>query len=347
LVAFAAALAALFMWGPVQLSITPRTASETPDQSSQPPAATEPPRANDSQPELSADPQPKDGVAETHAEAVEPPTRPQPTPSPLLVLPAKVIPGFPPAPQDELTHDKMHAAIRQARVFLERDQPVEACGLLSDLYMGHRLTNEQRLRLAEELEPLTAELMRSHALVSEGQLYEIQPGDTLGKLARPFHVPPEFIARLNGIADPRRLRARQTLRFVQGPFDVLIEPAAFELTVLLRGKFVRRFPIGVGRADTPTPTGLNPVLDKQVNPAKWPDAIDRRKIAGGDPANPLGTRWIGIGLGYGIHGTNEPETIGQRASRGCIRMLNEDAEELYDMLVEKSGSAPGSRVLIR
>ena len=49
--------------------------------------------------------------------------------------------------------------------------------------------------------------------------------------------------------------------------------------------------------------------------------------------NVLGTRWLGFNLsGYGIHGTTEPETIGQQVTAGCIRMRNEDVEELYSIV---------------
>jgi lipoprotein-anchoring transpeptidase ErfK/SrfK len=49
--------------------------------------------------------------------------------------------------------------------------------------------------------------------------------------------------------------------------------------------------------------------------------------------NPLGTRWIGISKkGYGIHGTNSPKSIGRAASLGCIRLRNEDVEELFEMV---------------
>ena len=51
------------------------------------------------------------------------------------------------------------------------------------------------------------------------------------------------------------------------------------------------------------------------------------------PGNPVGTRWMGLSIhGYGIHGTNEPKSIGKAASHGCIRMAKADLEELYGMV---------------
>ena len=49
--------------------------------------------------------------------------------------------------------------------------------------------------------------------------------------------------------------------------------------------------------------------------------------------NPLGTRWLGLSRkGYGIHGTNRPNSIGRNASHGCIRMRNREVEELFKMV---------------
>jgi len=51
------------------------------------------------------------------------------------------------------------------------------------------------------------------------------------------------------------------------------------------------------------------------------------------PHNPVGTRWMGLSIkGYGIHGTNEPKSIGKAASHGCIRMAKADLEELYPLV---------------
>ena len=59
----------------------------------------------------------------------------------------------------------------------------------------------------------------------------------------------------------------------------------------------------------------------------------------GDPKNILGTRWMGITDAqktlkeYGIHGTWQPETVGAYVSKGCIRLLNDDVEELYKIVM--------------
>jgi hypothetical protein len=53
------------------------------------------------------------------------------------------------------------------------------------------------------------------------------------------------------------------------------------------------------------------------------------------PGNPVGTRWMGLSKhGYGIHGTNEPNSIGKAASHGCIRMSKADLEEFYELVAE-------------
>jgi lipoprotein-anchoring transpeptidase ErfK/SrfK len=56
-------------------------------------------------------------------------------------------------------------------------------------------------------------------------------------------------------------------------------------------------------------------------------------VANDDPENPLGERWIDIGDSFGIHGTNEPDSIGKAESRGCLRLRHDDVIELYDFLV--------------
>lgn len=90
---------------------------------------------------------------------------------------------------------------------------------------------------------------------------------------------------------------------------------------------------GTGKTEDLTPEGLFTVTVKAVDPY-----YRKKNINGGDPANPLGTRWIGFdaketdGRIYGIHGTNQPLTIGHNVSQGCIRLQNEAIESLYDYI---------------
>jgi hypothetical protein len=51
------------------------------------------------------------------------------------------------------------------------------------------------------------------------------------------------------------------------------------------------------------------------------------------PNNPLGPRWVGLSQkGFGIHGTNQPSSVGKAASHGCIRMRNRDIEQFFEMV---------------
>lgn len=88
-----------------------------------------------------------------------------------------------------------------------------------------------------------------------------------------------------------------------------------------------------GKTKDLTPEGLFTIT------VKAPDPYYRKKdIPGGDPDNPLGSRWLGFdaentdGRTFGIHGTNDPTSIGKKISQGCIRLQNEAVESLYDYI---------------
>jgi len=78
------------------------------------------------------------------------------------------------------------------------------------------------------------------------------------------------------------------------------------------------YPVAVGKPQTPTPIGDWKIIQKQV-----------------DPGGPFGARWMRLSVpfgGYGIHGTDNPPSIGTAASHGCIRMYNEDVIKVYDIV---------------
>jgi lipoprotein-anchoring transpeptidase ErfK/SrfK len=99
-------------------------------------------------------------------------------------------------------------------------------------------------------------------------------------------------------------------------------------------KLWREFPVATGQAIYPTPAGRFDIVVKQVDPWWYPPTQDAwaagLSAVPPGPSNPLGTRWMGLSApGIGIHGTDEPSSIGWNASHGCIRMQVADAEWLY------------------
>lgn len=93
---------------------------------------------------------------------------------------------------------------------------------------------------------------------------------------------------------------------------------------------IKEYSVAVGKPSTPTPIGQFTVIDMEQNPTWVP--FGRDLVVPSGPDNPLGYRWMGFFELYGIHGTNEPWTIGQALSNGCIRMQEENAEELFEIV---------------
>jgi len=114
-----------------------------------------------------------------------------------------------------------------------------------------------------------------------------------------------------------------------------------------QGEMIKRYPVGLGRPDWPTPAGIFGITGKFKNPT-WtvPKSIQEEmrregklfleKVPPG-PENPLGKYWLPLSIpGYGIHATIWPESVGHSSSHGCIRMITEDIEDLYGRI--KSGA---------
>ena len=100
-------------------------------------------------------------------------------------------------------------------------------------------------------------------------------------------------------------------------------------------KLFRTFSVATGQSIYPTPRGRWHIVVKWKNPWWYPPVQDDwargLKPVPPGPSNPLGTRWMGLNApGVGIHGTDEPGSIGYSASHGCIRMQVPDAEWLFN-----------------
>jgi lipoprotein-anchoring transpeptidase ErfK/SrfK len=102
-----------------------------------------------------------------------------------------------------------------------------------------------------------------------------------------------------------------------------------KLALVEDGQVKKVYTVAVGKPSTPSPTGTFTIARRVKNPTY---SHDGKTVLPG-PGNPVGTRWMGLNIkGYGIHGTNEPRSIGKAASHGCIRMAKKDLEEMYEMV---------------
>lgn len=168
----------------------------------------------------------------------------------------------------------------------------------------------------------------SNKMTPSIKTYTIQPGDSLYVLANKNHTTVDLIKKMSGLKNDT-IYAGKELRIYTGTFSILVDKSENVLILFADGKPVRKYHVSTGKKDS-TPAGEFKIVNKLVNPTWFTiGAI----YPPGSPQNVLGTRWLGFDRPeYGIHGTIEPDKIGQSVSEGCVRMRNAEVEELYSMV---------------
>ena len=180
------------------------------------------------------------------------------------------------------------------------------------------------------------------------ETHRVQPGDTLGALGRRFKVPYALLEYVNGI-EANRLRAGAPLKLVRGPVHARVAAGQHVIDLFVIGRdgrpiYLTHFAVGLGSTadgNPGTPAGLYRVGgDKVINPS-WRNPRTGEYFAADHPDNPIGEYWIPlVGLegdaaeatGIGIHGTNEPDSIGRDQSMGCVRLGDADIARVFAML---------------
>ncbi|HVC96251.1 MAG TPA: L,D-transpeptidase family protein [Pirellulales bacterium] len=249
--------------------------------------------------------------------------------------------GSPPPDPVEI-HDEFVAGMREAEAMLAENHLVDGLMKLSRMVGDPLWSPQDEAQLMELLDQLAGTVIYSREHLLEPP-YEVQPGDTLDRIAEAYHVPWQLLANINGISDSRRqLRPGDTLKVVKGPFEAWVDLGRFRLTLFVGDCYAGRFDIGIGK-DFATPEGVFVVQKKIVNP----DYYGKPYMAADDPNNPLGEYALELADHLYIHGTNDPASIGRADSKGCIRLNNRDIADLFAILSEKTERSPGSTVTIR
>lgn len=148
--------------------------------------------------------------------------------------------------------------------------------------------------------------------------YVVRYGDTFYSIASAFEITLQELLDANPSINPRNLYGGLILCLPRTPtpYRIVVRIQAKILDLYQQGVFYKSYPVAVGKPSTPTPVGNFTIINKQV-----------------DPGGPFGTRWMGLSKPhYGIHGTNNPASIGTAASNGCVRMNNASVEDLFNIV---------------
>ncbi|MEA2711023.1 MAG: hypothetical protein QOF78_3624 [Phycisphaerales bacterium] len=241
-------------------------------------------------------------------------------------------------------------ALADAKMKIEHGKLLDARRILNAAITGGQLSDADVKAAKQKLNEINAIVIFSSKQFAEdeyGGTFTVPPGGVLEKIAKSHDISKELLQRINGITDPRKLRAQQSLKVISGPFNAVVDKSDFSLELWIGepgakgAMYVTSFPVGLGENDS-TPTGVWAVKNRLTNPAYF-SPRGEGITAADDPKNPLGEYWIGLtgsegaAVGqqsYGIHGTIDPASIGKQSSMGCIRLKNEDVAKVFETLVE-------------
>lgn len=245
------------------------------------------------------------------------------------------------APAAEASRD-MQQLFARARSLAAEGERRQAAELLETVIQSTRDQNlrNSALRIQGRI---NIDRFLSKEPMPEKKEYIIQPGDSLDRIARRNKTTVDLIRKINGI-EGHLIYPGAKLLLPAEPFVVRVDKSDKLLDLTIGSTRLKRYVVGLGRFGK-TPTGTFRTVVHQTNPDWTPPGGGI--IPFGDPENVLGTRWISIQdddrpsiKGFGIHGTSERDSIGAETSNGCVRMLNEDVEELF-MLIPR-----GTEVII-
>ena len=180
----------------------------------------------------------------------------------------------------------------------------------------------------EKIGQLNTTILFSPAIIPGSILYEIQSGDSLAKIAKKYNTTVELLKRSNGLSSDKIIKGNK-LKVWTKPFNIVVDKSQNTLILKFNDEVLKIYTVSTG-INNSTPVGNFKIINKLVNPT-WhkPGAV----VPPESPDNILGSRWMGINREqYGIHGTTEPQTLGQQITQGCVRMSNSDVEELFSIV---------------
>ena len=252
--------------------------------------------------------------------------------------------------------ERVRLQLDTARRMVDQNDRVAARRLLSQTLNTPNLSESDAQKLRGALTDINKVLVFGPVVAPNDPIceeYKVQSGDSLSRIAsrRELATHWKLIQRVNQIANPSRIRLGQTLKLVRGPFHAVVYKGDHRMDIFHGSPsnpsdwvYITSLNVGLG-ADNGTPVGLFTVSTNKLENPGWVNPRDAsEQYAPNDPLNPIGEFWLGLDgvgqyaslSGYGIHGTINPESIGDDQSMGCVRLADDDIALVYELLVERA-----------
>jgi len=242
----------------------------------------------------------------------------------------------PDTPVSANDRQRLQAATQQ----LQQQQPLAARVLARNVLRNNPEFSRVWFEAARIITEANTILINTDAPAPEKVRHTIARGESLVRIANRYKTTVATVQRSNKL-DPASsvIFPGNVLHIYAGDWSIRVVKTKFVLLLMDGDELFKLYHVAIGRQDR-TPVGIFQLENKLREPVWTPPG---RVIAYGDPENVLGTRWLGLRpiqgtnpqlQGYGIHGTWEPQSIGSAASEGCVRMLNDDVNDLFDLVPE-------------
>lgn len=187
---------------------------------------------------------------------------------------------------------------------------------------------DQLKQIQKKIEESNIKIIFSPLIEECSTKYIVNPKDVLIKIAGKFNTTVGLIMRANNLTSDI-IKPRQELKVNTCEFSVVVDRSQNLLFLKRAGKIIKTYIVSTGKENS-TPIGNFKIANKIEHPTWFKTGA---VIPPDSPENILGSRWMGFDIrGYGIHGTTKPNDLGRQVTLGCVRMRNEDVEELFDLI---------------
>lgn len=184
------------------------------------------------------------------------------------------------------------------------------------------------------IENLNIKILFSKLIDKSSKEYKVVSGDSLSKIANKYNTTVELLKKSNSLSSDL-IRIGQKLKVPNAEFSIFVDKSQNVLFLKRGMEILKTYRVATG-TNNGTPVGEYKIVTKLKDPVHY--RRDINAVIGADnDKNLIGTRWMGFDIpSYGIHGHAVPEDLGKQVTKGCVRMLDSDVEELFIIVPRKT-----------